>query len=71
MSIQTQWIDVQTADGAFGAYLAAPSHKTGPGIVLIQEIFGVNDHIAKWPTNTRPMATSCSRRTSSGAASLA
>ncbi len=45
MSIQTQWIDVQTADGAFGAYLAAPSHKTGPGIVLIQEIFGVNDHI--------------------------
>lgn len=29
-------------DGAFSAYLSAPSAGTGPGVVVIQEIFGVN-----------------------------
>lgn len=29
-------------DGEFGAYLAAPASGRGPGIVVIQEIFGVN-----------------------------
>jgi carboxymethylenebutenolidase len=29
-------------DGSFGAYLAAPADHKGPGIVVIQEIFGVN-----------------------------
>ena len=28
--------------GAFAAYLALPAHATGPGVVVIQEIFGVN-----------------------------
>ncbi len=28
--------------GSFGAYLAAPAGSTGPGLVVIQEIFGVN-----------------------------
>lgn len=28
--------------GTFGAYLATPSAGSGPGIILIQEIFGVN-----------------------------
>jgi carboxymethylenebutenolidase len=41
----SKWIDIQVNDGTFGAYLAVPHHKTGPGIVLIQEIFGINDHI--------------------------
>jgi carboxymethylenebutenolidase len=45
VNTQSKWIDIQVKDGTFGAYLATPSHKTGPGIVLIQEIFGVNDHI--------------------------
>ena len=29
-------------DGEFGAYLAAPASGRGPGVVVIQEIFGVN-----------------------------
>jgi carboxymethylenebutenolidase len=29
-------------DGKFGAYLAQPSTNKGPGVVVIQEIFGVN-----------------------------
>ncbi|WP_317205874.1 dienelactone hydrolase family protein [Janthinobacterium sp.] len=45
MSVTTQWIDIQAGDGAFGAYLALPHGGTGPGIVLLQEIFGVNEHI--------------------------
>ena len=37
--------------GAFAAYLALPAHGTGPGVVVIQEIFGVNQgmrDIADW-----------------------
>ena len=37
--------------GAFDAYLALPSSQRGPGIVLLQEIFGVNQDmraIADW-----------------------
>ncbi|MGK5025161.1 dienelactone hydrolase family protein [Janthinobacterium sp. RB2R34] len=46
MSITTQWIDITGADGAtFQAYLAVPHLGKGPGIVLLQEIFGVNEHI--------------------------
>ncbi|RKP53450.1 dienelactone hydrolase family protein [Pararobbsia silviterrae] len=47
MNTQSKWIDVQTDDGTFGAYLALPrqGEGSGPGIVLIQEIFGVNAHI--------------------------
>ncbi|MEB0045556.1 MULTISPECIES: dienelactone hydrolase family protein [unclassified Pseudomonas] len=45
MSVTTQWIDIESADGTFGAYLATPHTRKGPGIVLIQEIFGVNEHI--------------------------
>ncbi len=35
-------IKIPTADGSFSAYLAKPPSGRGPGIVLIQEIFGVN-----------------------------
>lgn len=45
MSITTKWIDIEAADGTFGAYLAIPHTGKGPGIVLLQEIFGVNEHI--------------------------
>src|ERR1700744_699964 len=37
-----QDIRIEGADGAFGAYLASPASGRGPGIVVIQEIFGVN-----------------------------
>lgn len=45
MSVTTQWIEIDSADGKFGAYLAIPHTRKGPGIVLIQEIFEVNEHI--------------------------
>jgi carboxymethylenebutenolidase len=36
-------VTVRAADGgSFGAYLATPKSGKGPGILLIQEIFGVN-----------------------------
>src|ERR1700690_3536811 len=34
-------------DGDFGAYLASPASGRGPGIVVIQEIFGVNQVMRK------------------------
>ncbi|GAB2802340.1 dienelactone hydrolase family protein [Halomonas shantousis] len=41
-----QWIDITSHDGqTFKGYLALPPGGKGPGIVLIQEIFGVNAHI--------------------------
>jgi carboxymethylenebutenolidase len=45
MAIKTEWIQLDGADGKFDAYLATPHTGGGPGIVLIQEIFGVNEHI--------------------------
>jgi carboxymethylenebutenolidase len=35
-------IEIDTGDGIMSAYLALPPGGTGPGLVLIQEIFGVN-----------------------------
>ncbi len=35
-------ITIAGADGKFGAYLAQPTTNKGPGVVVIQEIFGVN-----------------------------
>ncbi|HVV28940.1 MAG TPA: dienelactone hydrolase family protein [Rhizomicrobium sp.] len=35
-------ITISGDDGDFGAYLAAPASGRGPGIVVIQEIFGIN-----------------------------
>ena len=39
-------IDIATKTGkGFTGYLATPTEKKAPGIILIQEIFGVNSHI--------------------------
>ncbi|HEX4079974.1 MAG TPA: dienelactone hydrolase family protein [Rhizomicrobium sp.] len=35
-------VSINTADGVFGGYLAVPAAASGGGIVVIQEIFGVN-----------------------------
>jgi carboxymethylenebutenolidase len=35
-------ISIKGADGEFKGYLASPSAGKGPGVVIIQEIFGVN-----------------------------
>jgi carboxymethylenebutenolidase len=43
-----QMITLKAEDGhSFGAYRAAPTGKPKAGIVVIQEIFGVNSHIRK------------------------
>jgi carboxymethylenebutenolidase len=40
------WIDITAADGGkFKAYMAVPKAGKGPGIVLCQEIFGINGFI--------------------------
>jgi carboxymethylenebutenolidase len=36
---------VRTADGEFDAHVALPAAGSGPGIVVLQEIFGVGDYI--------------------------
>lgn len=38
-------IDIQTTDGSYGGYLALPEGQSGPGVIVIQEIFGVNANI--------------------------
>ncbi len=35
-------VEIKGPDGTFGGYLASPASGRGPGIVVIQEIFGVN-----------------------------
>jgi carboxymethylenebutenolidase len=46
MSVSSQWIDIESDDGnRFGGYLAVPRTGRGPGVVILQEIFGVNGHI--------------------------
>lgn len=35
-------VTIDCADGRFGGYLAKPAAGRGPGVVVIQEIFGVN-----------------------------
>jgi carboxymethylenebutenolidase len=36
---------VETGDGAFDAHLELPASGRGPGMLLIHEIFGVNDYV--------------------------
>jgi carboxymethylenebutenolidase len=39
-----EWITVPAADGgSFRAYLSRPAKGSGPGLLLLQEIFGVNE----------------------------
>ncbi len=40
--VTTQWIEITPG---FAGYLALPPAARGPGLVLWQEIFGVNEHI--------------------------
>ena len=35
-------ITIKGKDGSFGGYLASPASGKGPGVVIIQEIFGIN-----------------------------
>jgi carboxymethylenebutenolidase len=43
--VETSWIQVSTGNGTMGAYRARPPGGKGPGLLVLQEIFGVNEHI--------------------------
>src|SRR5689334_17331790 len=46
MANEQRWERVQAKDGgAFDAYCAVPASGSGPGILMFQEIFGVNDNM--------------------------
>lgn len=47
MTVATRWIEIAADGGHYEGYLALPPGNggKGPGIVLLQEIFGVNAHI--------------------------
>lgn len=45
MKLKTEWTKIGGAAGEFDAYRASPPAGSGPGLLLIQEIFGVNEHI--------------------------
>ncbi len=44
-------ITISGEDGAFGGYLAVPASGKGPGVVVIQEVFGIN----KWVRSVADM----------------
>ena len=44
--MSSQTIEITAQDGGrFTAYLAKPAQGSGPGLVLLQEIFGINDYM--------------------------
>jgi carboxymethylenebutenolidase len=43
--VTTSWTPITGSAGSFDAYLALPPAGNGPGLLLLQEIFGVNAHI--------------------------
>jgi carboxymethylenebutenolidase len=43
--VRTSWTTIDGSAGSFDAYLALPPAGRGPGLLLLQEIFGVNEHI--------------------------
>src|SRR5579862_4197574 len=45
MSTTSRWIDIPAGNDSFGGYLALPKGGTGPAVIILQEIFGVNGHI--------------------------
>lgn len=46
MAVVSEWVTAQTSDGPMSVYIARPDDGVAyPGLVVIQEVFGVNDHI--------------------------
>lgn len=43
--METRTIELETADGPMQCYEAAPDAETPTAVVVVQEAFGVNDHI--------------------------
>lgn len=45
MTIQTEMVEIKGQYGDFQGYLALPAEGVGPGVIVLQEIFGINNHI--------------------------
>ncbi|KMZ11573.1 Dienelactone hydrolase family [Candidatus Burkholderia humilis] len=45
VSTTSRWIDIPAGNDSFQGYLALPKTGTGPAVIILQEIFGVNAHI--------------------------
>ena len=43
--IETKELQIESEDGAFGAYLAVPASGRGPGLLVLQEWWGLVPHI--------------------------
>ncbi|WP_043453897.1 dienelactone hydrolase family protein [Streptomyces fulvoviolaceus] len=41
----TDWVSVSTADGPMRVYVARPAQPADRAVIVLQEAFGVNDHI--------------------------
>lgn len=63
-----EYRQVPTDDGAFAVYLEMPKKSPAPAVVVLQEIFGINDDMRE---SWRIRALSRSARTCSGGRSLA
>lgn len=45
-TVRDEWLTAQTSDGPMGVYVARPDDDAQhPAVVVVQEIFGVDDHI--------------------------
>lgn len=46
MAVKTEWVTTKTPDGDMRVYVARPEgNESLPGLIVIQEIFGVNEHM--------------------------
>ncbi|MDH4246525.1 MAG: dienelactone hydrolase family protein [Deltaproteobacteria bacterium] len=45
MSTKNEMVKITHKEGAFQGYLALPAKTPAPGVIVVQEIFGVNSHI--------------------------
>ncbi len=65
MDVTNSTVQLNTPDGKMDSYVAQPKDGgTYPGIVVIQEAFGVNSHIKKVTSGSPPKVTWRSRRIS-------
>ena len=45
MAVKNEMVKITHKEGAFQGYLALPEKTPAPGVIVVQEIFGVNSHI--------------------------
>lgn len=45
VSVTSRWIEIPAGGDSFQGYLALPKTGSGPAVIILQEIFGVNSHI--------------------------